>query len=86
MANMAIEVRVGNDPSDWKAGFLLYFSDGEINSKMPPEALKELVSVAIETELEKRGMSLYDPFGISISPCSFSLIEAPISVIQPKLT
>lgn len=63
MANMAIEVRVGTRPSDWTDGFQLYFSDGDMNSKMPHKALKELVFVAIETELKKRGMLLCSPWG-----------------------
>ena len=56
MANIAIEIRVGNHPDHWLAGVRWYFSDGHENSKISSETLKEIVSTAIETELTKRGI------------------------------
>lgn len=60
MANIMIEVRVGNQQLKPTAGFRLYFSNGDMNSKMPPKYISELVSTAIEKELKYRNIDLYE--------------------------
>ena len=56
MANIAIEVKVGSHPGEWKKGSKWHFSDGNNNSKIHPDTILEIVTAGIEKEFANRGM------------------------------
>ena len=55
MANIAIEVKVGNDPNNFKKGCRWYFSTGK-NTKISINTIMDIVSIGIENEFKRRGM------------------------------
>lgn len=56
MANIAIEIKVGTIPGEWRKGLRWHISDGIENSKISPETLLEIITTGVEKEFANRGI------------------------------
>ena len=62
MANIAIQVKIGNTPTQWQKGFTLHFSTNDPDSKISMEQLKEHLSKGLEKTLNDFGITeFYEP-------------------------